>query len=70
MATKNEKKLGYLDIFHVRPEDKRLGGPDYEGRMKTEKGTYYVKLWLEHRPNLTNGEMLKGYVYSVVKDEE
>lgn len=68
---KVEKKLGYIDMFHCKKkaEGGSIGLPDFEGQIKTDKGVVFVKLWKESKPNVTNGEMLKGYIYKV-EDED
>lgn len=65
---RNEKKTAYLDLFHVR--EPRLGGPQYEGRLKTENGEEYVKVWVKKRETCTGGEFLSGYSYTVSYTED
>lgn len=66
MAKDNEIKLGDIAVFHSKKE-RGPSSPDFEGKMKTERGEYYIKLWKETKETVTNGEYLKGYIYSVKK---
>lgn len=65
-----EVKLGYIDILHSKKkaEGGSLSLPDFEGRIKTEKGIVHLKLWREEKPNVTKGEMLKGYIYKLEEE--
>lgn len=64
-----EVKLGYVDLFHGSKKAKEGGNfPDYEGTIKTEKGSVYVKLWKHQNAKVTNGEILKGYIYKLEED--
>lgn len=66
MAKDNEVELGEIVLFHAEEEGRNR--PFMEGKMKTPKGTYFIKLWKEANPKVTKGELLSGYVYSLKKE--
>lgn len=41
---------------------------DLEGKIETEKGIVYVKLWKKHSDSVTGGYYFQGKVEKVVKE--